>query len=89
MWLCDVLTQKKHENIKHDHISQKLDSKSLITLKYGKWLNDEICNAYIQLLIRNLNSDRTIIVNTFFYSLTSNNENKLMRMSNKAKVRLF
>jgi Ulp1 family protease len=72
---------------------------SLERLKPGKWLNDDIINAYISLInmrSQSLGLKKAYIFNTFFYTMIEDMQGrndydfkKLMRIINRKKVNLL
>ncbi|EAS02730.2 Ulp1 protease family, carboxy-terminal domain protein (macronuclear) [Tetrahymena thermophila SB210] len=71
--------------VTHQHILERLTFSNLQTLRQPNWLNDEVINAYIRLIVQSTNA---VILNTFFYpELVKNSAwNKIKRIATKNKV---
>lgn len=84
----------EQEVVRHPHIPEKLSYRTLQTLKRETWLNDEVINAYLKLILkqeevrRGADSSPVRIMNTFFFpemksAYTSKNYQKILRIAKR------
>eukprot|EP01016_Furgasonia_blochmanni_P001812 TRINITY_DN1071_c0_g2_i3.p1 TRINITY_DN1071_c0_g2~~TRINITY_DN1071_c0_g2_i3.p1 ORF type:complete len:249 (-),score=73.44 TRINITY_DN1071_c0_g2_i3:388-1134(-) len=90
---------EQREVANHEYILEKLTVRNLKTLIDNTWLNDEVINAYVKLILRrdqNRLNNKIHIFNTFFYqtlekyceTLLQEDFNKISRILKRAQVRL-
>ncbi|KAF9912694.1 SUMO1 sentrin specific peptidase 1 [Linnemannia zychae] len=92
--IASALAPGYPENIVAEGFNYQIKKKDIQTLCPGEWLNDEVINFYINLVIARSKASTTLpkvhVFTTFFYKfLTDSGYEKVRRWSKKAKVDIF